>query len=102
MQSKWVSSMWRPAYDDVIFSTGLEEAITSLSLFYPEGMSEFVKISDFVHNGMSWDEARIAAARLFGLTSLYYQERIRAGKEPLNLIFSDIPGRTRRVKTEKH
>jgi hypothetical protein len=96
--SKWTSAMARPDYEEAIISTSLEEAITALSMFYPEGIKEYERISADVHIGMPWSDARTLAGRLFGLTCLYYRERLAAGKPPMNFEFTDIPGRTRRIK----
>ena len=94
VSSHYVFSMARASYEEAIFSSGIDEAITALSMFYPEGMDEFVKESRDVESGMSWVKTRIIAARLFGLASLYYNERVRSGKPPINFHFHHIPGRT--------
>jgi len=69
-------------------------------MFYPEGMNEFVKESAGVQPGMSWIKTRIIAARLFGLASLYYNERVRSGKSPMFFDLSDIPWRTFRTQED--
>ena len=94
VKSKWASSMMRPASEDAVYYSGIDEAVTALSMLYPEGLKDFVAASHDAPPGMQWSQARVAAARLFGLTCLYYKERVRQGQPAMNLDFHSIPGRT--------
>lgn len=98
VKSRWDAGMARAAHEGAVLSTGIEEAITALSMLYPEGTADYVALSVQAREGMPWAEARAVSARLFGLTVVHHRDRIRAGRPAMNAEFTDIPGRTKRLE----